>query len=321
MGVSLFKAEFVRLCLVSDIADTTPLAALVDPQPPFTLRLGAVQVEGASTCWPDILDEMSLVRLLRRVSDDWVIWRASSRVASLSTREVTASEELAFETLCAKEEQHREEQAALRAFRLATEGPKKHRNDRRMDGSDSGGDDSDGAAFTQDVAKSRRMRKRRRGVGHDGEPQKADTGGESIEKNDDKASGRVVRKPLRVSQVGGNVLEKIGDVTICKVFRGGALHALSLQCGRHRDAGEGADVQCARDLTLVKGLAQDEAIRRLKRWYVAGLSDAEWPDHAKRSEHKRLGGQLLKGLADGTEWGDVGDDDLDLLIKNSASVE
>ena len=316
-GDSLFEAEFVRLCIVPDSVDTTPSVTVVDPQPPFVLRLGSVQVEGASTCWPDILDEMTLIRLLRQVSDDWVIWRASSRVVSLSTREVTALEELTFETLCAKEEQHREEQAALRAFRLATEGPKNKRSDRCMDGIAPGGEDSEGEAFKLDVARSSKRRRHLRKVEDDGEPQEADSGDGSIKKDDDKATGRV-RKPLRVSQVGGNVLEKIGGVTICKVLRHGTLHAISLQCGRHRDAGEAAGVQCARDLTLAQGLTQDEAIRRLKRWYVAGLTDADWPGDTQRSCHKKLGGQLLKGFADGTDWSDIGDDDLDRIINESA---
>ena len=305
-GDSLFEAEFVRLCIVP--------VTVVDPKLPFVLRLGSAQVEGTSKCWPDILDEMTLIRLLRQVSDDWVIWRASSQVVSLSTREVTALEELTFEALCAKEDQHREEQAALRAFRLATEGPKKKRSDRCKDDTD-GGEDSDGEAFTRDVARC--SRRRRREVERDGEQQKADPGEGSDRKEDDKAIGQV-RKPLRVSKVGENVLEKIGDVSICKVFRAGALHAISLQCGRHRDAGEATSVQCARDLTLAKGLSQDEAIRRLKRWYVAGLSDADWPGDTQRSSHKKLGGQLLKGFADGTDWSDIGDDDLDRIITESA---
>ena len=99
------------------------------------------------------------------------------------------------------------------------------------------------------------------------------------------------------------VLEVLGPVKMCKVFRQGKLHALSLQCGRHRDLGELDSVTCARDLTLAKGFSQEEAVRRLKRWYVAGLADHDWPADKLRSTHKQLGGILLKGFADDSDWG------------------
>ena len=115
-----------------------------------------------------------------------------------------------------------------------------------------------------------------------------------------------------------NVLEVVGPVKICKVFSAGVLARLSLQCNRHKDLGEMDSVQCARDLTLAKGLTIPEAIRRLKRWYVAGLSDHDWPADSHRSTHKTLGGQLLRGFADDSEWGGINSDELDKLIIGSA---
>ena len=115
-------------------------------------------------------------------------------------------------------------------------------------------------------------------------------------------------------------MEVLGPVKICKVFRAGKLHALSLQCGRHRDLGEHDSVTCARDLTLAKGLSQEEAVRRLKRWYVAGLADHAWPADKLRSTHKPMGGKLLKGFADGSEWGAEDMDELNQLIENSAGL-
>ena len=307
-----------------------------------------VDTEGISDPWPAILDEIALVRLLLGISDDWVICRASSRVVSLASREITSLEVWGFQALLDREAQHLEEQSALRAFRLATAGLKQPRNDQpaghgagnrnrnrrsrpgvdRHAGSDRSGDCerskdrssdtmSDGAAFTCDVARAERPRRRRARAtsaaedagGRSDAPEKGDEG-------DGQASSRVAVKPVRMSVAGGNVLETIGSVTICKVFRHGTLHALSLQCKRHRDLGEGDHVQCARDLTLSKGFTQDEAIRRLKRWYISGLYDNEWPADSMRTQHKSLGGQLLRDFADGSpEWGEIGNDDLDALIE------
>ena len=115
-------------------------------------------------------------------------------------------------------------------------------------------------------------------------------------------------------------MEVLGPVKICKVFRAGELHALSLHCNRHRNVGEPDSVQCARDLTLAKGLSQEEAVRRLKRWYVAGLADADWPAAELRTTHKKLGGLLLKGFADDSEWGGEDMDGMDELIRNSAGL-
>ena len=62
---------------------------------------------------------------------------------------------------------------------------------------------------------------------------------------------------------------------IKRVLKYGAVHALSLECNRHNNASDKVSDQCARDLTLIKDLSEDEAVRRLKRWYVAGLADAD----------------------------------------------
>ena len=112
------------------------------------------------------------------------------------------------------------------------------------------------------------------------------------------------------------MFETCGDVRICKVFRAGEWRGLSLQCNRHRNATDAPGVECTKDLTLADGLTVEEAVRRLKRWYVAGLHEDGWPAGSARAEHLKLGGRLLRHFAD-TEpgWGDMSMDDLDFLIR------
>ncbi len=84
--------------------------------------------------------------------------------------------------------------------------------------------------------------------------------------------------------------------------------------------GEADSVQCARDLTLAKGLTEEEAVRRLKRWYVAGLSDESWPLASLRSKHKSLRGMLLRDFADSSEWSKLSTTDIDELIRGATPV-
>ena len=105
---------------------------------------------------------------------------------------------------------------------------------------------------------------------------------------------------------------------IIRVMRNGEVSALSLQCNRHNNALDKVSDQCARDLTLITGLSQDEAVRRLKRWYVAGLADADWDRGKERNQHGKLGGKSLRHFADDDpEWGGIAEADLDMLICQS----
>ena len=112
-----------------------------------------------------------------------------------------------------------------------------------------------------------------------------------------------------------NVVEIVGSVKICRVMRKGVGKALSLQCNRHNNAADKVSDQCARDLTLIKDLSEDEAVRRLKRWYIAGLQDADWDRATERYQHGKLGGKNLRHFADADpEWGAFTGADLNMLI-------
>ena len=105
---------------------------------------------------------------------------------------------------------------------------------------------------------------------------------------------------------------------IKRVLKCGAVHALSLECNRHNNASDNVSDQCARDLTLIPGLSEEEAKRRLKRWFVAGLADADWDRDRERTQHGKLGGKSLRLFSDDhPEWGDITEPDLDMLICQS----
>jgi hypothetical protein len=125
------------------------------------------------------------------------------------------------------------------------------------------------------------------------------------------------RGPRRVGK--DNVLEIVGGaVTICRVMRNGECCALSLQCNRHKNAADTVSDHCARDLTFIKDLSEDEAVRRLKRWFIAGLQDADWDRNTERSQHSKLGGRSLRQFADADPvWGGMAHEDLDMLICQS----
>ena len=115
-----------------------------------------------------------------------------------------------------------------------------------------------------------------------------------------------------------NVVEIVGSVKICRVMRKGVCKALSLQCNRHNNAADKVSDQCARDLTLIKDLSEDEAVRRLKRWYIAGLDDADWDKDTERTQHGKLGGMSLRYFADtDARWGSMAEADLNMLIRGS----
>ena len=70
--------------------------------------------------------------------------------------------------------------------------------------------------------------------------------------------------------------------------------------------------------TLIKDLSEDEAVIRLKRWYVAGLPDADWDTDTERSQHSKLGGKSLRLFAEANpDWGSFSGADLDMLICQS----
>ena len=236
-------------------------------------------------------------------------------------RQVIDLVELKLAVLVDMEELEKEQRAALRLLQSVTgakEGKpqsnrtttRAKRTKRRAFDKDSGCSTSVDSNF-EDLRSADRAARRKEGA----EKKK---GNADADVDAAAAPKKKLKIPTRVAE--DNILEVIGHVKICKVFRAGKLHALSLQCNRHKDLGEADSVQCARDLTLAKGLSQEEAVRRLKRWYVAGLVDHEWPADAQRSTHKKLGGQLLKAFADGSEWGGEDMDELDQLIKDSSGL-
>ena len=80
--------------------------------------------------------------------------------------------------------------------------------------------------------------------------------------------------------------------------RGEELIGVGAKCGRHFD--DGSDLACKKQVTFGKsGIGREEMIRRLKRWLVAGLDDAEWDAESHRVKHVGMGGVYLRDFAEG----------------------
>ena len=88
-------------------------------EPPFNLRLSETRVEGFGNTWPDILDETTFIRVLLKVSPQWIFSLAAAQIISLSRYSVTQLREIPFEEAMEREENRLEEAAALRAYKLA----------------------------------------------------------------------------------------------------------------------------------------------------------------------------------------------------------
>ena len=99
-----------------------------------------------------------------------------------------------------------------------------------------------------------------------------------------------------------------------RVYRGGSVgpQALLLKCNRHFNAD--SELECTRELT-VRDMSLGEAKRRLKRWFLAGLDDSDWPAEARRYYHGELGGFVLRDFAD--EKGGMSEEEMDRLISES----
>ena len=88
-----------------------------------------------------------------------------------------------------------------------------------------------------------------------------------------------------------------------------------ITCKRHRNRMDEPGVICKKMCTLGNsGMSHDEARRRLKRWYVAGLSDDIWETEDPRTYHLKLGGtQLMRFGDDCPDWAGISEADLDLM--------
>ena len=86
---------------------------------PFNLRLGETMVEGFGNTWPDILDETTFIRVLLKVSPQWIFSLAAAQTISLSRYSVTQLREIPFEEAMEREENRLEVAAALRAYKVA----------------------------------------------------------------------------------------------------------------------------------------------------------------------------------------------------------
>lgn len=78
-------------------------------------------------------------------------------------------------------------------------------------------------------------------------------------------------------------------------------------CGCHADR-QGSKTSCKKAVS-VHVLTEAEAVLRLKRWLLAGLSDDDWPAHRLRSHHVSMGGKHLEDFSEG-----LSEEEMDLVV-------
>ena len=132
------------------------------------------------------------------------------------------------------------------------------------------------------------------------------------------ASGHVARATDLRRKTGSNVEEDFGNVWISRVYKRGNSepHAFSLKCNRHSNGSECALV-CRREFGI-SDMSRGEAKRRLKRWFVAGLDDTDWPSEQKRLSHSKIGGFQLRQFSD--DKGGPSEEELNRLISEAAAA-
>ena len=107
-----------------------------------------------------------------------------------------------------------------------------------------------------------------------------------------------------------------GRHPFAEVAPGGIVVGFGVHCGRHCNAdGTVYATACKKMVTMGdSGMTHAEARIRLKRWLVAGKTTRLDPDR-ERQAHVGLGGLHLRGFAsDGGGWGDITEDELDMLL-------
>ena len=327
-GDSRFQAECFSMERANDGAD--------EHGGHFGLRLSRGEpVDGCTVPWPIIFDEMELMHTLLSTSDaEWAIARLTNIVVSLDSRLVTGTEDLAFDMLQAKDQERLEAEAALKAFKIATGAPQKKRakpDQERplaksvgeiLDSSSEEEADRDWRELIQATAQMSRAASHGGGgvapAGGPADGAASSQGGSvaaAVGREDGAASGQgaaTARAPP-----GSRSVERVGFNSIAAVMdtRKNCIIGFGITCKRHRNRMDEPGVICKKVCTLGNsGMSHDEARRRLKRWYVAGLSDDIWETEDPRTYHLKLGGtQLMRFGDDCPDWAGISEADLDLM--------
>ena len=105
-------------------------------------------------------------------------------------------------------------------------------------------------------------------------------------------------------------------MAICNIYNAGRRVGMLITCGRHSNGVTDPYQCCKRVGTLGLRAPDEEVVRRLKRWYVAGhMREDHFPIVARRTSHIREGGSMLRGFADADPiWAEWTDERLDAFI-------
>ena len=103
------------------------------------------------------------------------------------------------------------------------------------------------------------------------------------------------------------ILEEHGIAQIAKTFSGDTHVGFRIKCGRHNDTGVLPGKCCQKHIVIGvtdEPLADEECIRRLKRWFICGgnrVVERNFLEGKRRTCHLKYGGPRLAELASDCE--------------------
>ena len=302
----MYEAECLQMHVVAD-GDAADIPFLLEFTPgDFVL----------GCAWPTITCEVQYLRSLASRAPVWEIHVLKSEVAALSERVVVGRALVDYGRLRAKEAEELVLKQAMRAFNMVASarraraggggGRERGESRGRGRGPDPGGEVTSSASSSSEVEENEEEQYWREVV------QEARAKGKKTKKKPGEPPAPAASVPApapagRESRVVGT----IGPASIATIMRSGEKTGFGITCGRHLNDADTYGTVCKKALTIGKsGISDEEAVRRLKRWFVAGLQDTDWDAVACRKTHGGLGGMQLRDYGDDTAWGEISDADL-----------
>ena len=117
------------------------------------------------------------------------------------------------------------------------------------------------------------------------------------------------------------MIEVHGLVVLSEVYSYDVLEGFGITCRGHTDCHDKPGTICKKQLSLGKSpMSHEEAKLRLKRWYVAGLTQTFKPDTA-RTSHIKFGGRGLEQLGSTAPgWCTIPEEDLNEMLRRGSAA-
>lgn len=299
---------------------------------PYTMQLTPAAADAQHSCVTR--SDMDLCRELAEKASDWRLFRARVGPASadLGTFRIVSREELTQEFLQQAALEMKEIQRAARAAKLAqglavgkkrrARGPRKPRQPRgapeRADAPDEAWDwhDSDASGSASGMEQHEDL----------GDAEGLPSGPSTVGR---RPSSDVAADPA-TSAPGGGAAEPAasrgakrkhqaraipwGPFQIAPIVAAAGQVGWGAICGQHCDRGN--RLSCKKAVTRSAGLSDSDCVLRLKRWLMAGVDDADWPLHRRRSHHVDMGGKGLAQFSNGPSEAEL-DAQADRLVQTA----